>query len=205
MSKDDGSLQHEGRITPLMQVMLRRRSVRKFEPAEASPAQVETIERVVREFLERCQFAAPHIRILGPGPDRDAVIRGATKGLTGKVNPWLPRAKARHLILCATRYPDPPDEALQDRAIKQAAMAMQVAVLAAADLGLGTCWLAGINFEEIERAYPLPPQERLIAIAPLGIPAKSMGLSWDALSFHLVSKRRKDLQALWHRERWSGQ
>ena len=202
MSKYDGSLHLDGRVTPLMELMLWRRSVRKYAEGRATDEQVAHILGCVDRFIERCGFTAPRISVL-EGEARDAVVSAATHGVIGKVNPWLPRTKAQHLILCGAVYPeDASNENAVERAIKEAAMAMQVALLAAAELELGTCWMAGISHDSVESAHPLPDGARLVAISPLGRRPAKMGISWDALSYHLVSKRRRSLESLSMSERW---
>jgi len=203
MSKDDGTLNLRGEVTPLMELLLRRRSVRKYAEGQATPEQVRYILDCVETFTGSAGFDAPRIRIV-EGTERLAVIRAATRGIVGKINPWLPRTRARHLILCGAVYPPEPDtdRPAVERAIKQAAMAMQVALLAAAEHGLGTCWMAGISHDSVELAYPMPDGARLAAISPLGLRPARMALSWDLLSYHLVSKRRKPLERLWSAERW---
>lgn len=202
MSKYDGSLHLDGRVTPLMELMLWRRSVRKYAEGRATAEQVTYILGCVDRFNEQCGFTAPRISVLD-GAERDDVVRAATRGVIGKINPWLPRTRAQHVILCGAVYPkDAGDQDAVERAIKEAAMAMHVALLAAAELELGTCWMAGISHDSIESAHPLPDGARLVAISPLGRRPAKMGLSWDALSYHLVSKRRRPLASLSMTERW---
>jgi nitroreductase len=202
VSKRDGSLTLHGRVTPLMDLFLRRRSVRKYSEGQATEEQVAYLLACADRFQQRAGFSAPWLAVVPRGPEFDAVLRAATAGLIGKTNPWLPFTKAGHLVLCGTRYPEPAERAGVELAIKQAAMVMQVAILAAAELGLATCWMAGINHEQVELSYTLPDGARLIAISTLGLPPRRMGLSWDAAAYHLVSKRRKPLEALWLEERW---
>ncbi|MDZ4063420.1 MAG: nitroreductase family protein, partial [Coriobacteriia bacterium] len=109
--------------------------------------------------------------------------------------------KASHLVLCGAVYPDLEPRSIE-RAIAESAMTMQVAVLAATELGLGTCWMAGIHHERVETAYPMPDGARLVAISTLGSGPERMRLSWDTVAYHLVSKRRKPLHRLWMREGW---
>lgn len=202
VSKDDGSLKFHGQVTPLMEVFLRRRSVRKYSEGRATEEQVAYVVGCADRFQQRAGFSAPRLVVVPRGPAFDAVLRGATAGLIGKTNPWLPFTKAEHFVLCGTRYPEPAERAGLELAIKQAAMVMQVAILAAAEVGLATCWMAGINHEQVELSYSMPDGAQLIAISTLGLPPRRMGLSWDAVSYHLVSKRRKPLEALWMQERW---
>lgn len=199
MSKNDGSLNLRGEVTPLMQLLLRRRSCRKYAEGTATPEQVAAILDCVQAFQQRCGLRTPRIEIVG-GEERAGVVKAAMKGVVGAVNPWLAFTRAPHLILCSAVCP--PDGAGHDHAIKEAAMAMQVAVLAATELGLATCWMAGINHERVEQLCPRPDGAELVAISPLGLPRERLGLSWDALMFHMFSKRRKALDELWMAERW---
>jgi nitroreductase len=200
MPKIDGSLSLGGKVTPFMEVMLRRRSYRKYADEPAPDEAVSYVLRCAHAFQERCGFAAPRISVVPRGPELDRIVRAATRGLVGMVNPWLGSTKASHLLLCAVVYPE--DRRALNLCIEQAAMTMQVAVLAAAEVGCATCWMAGINFERIEEAHPLDDGARLIAMSPLGRPPTRSGLSWDTLMHHVTSKRRKPLEELWMLEVW---
>jgi len=72
MTKYDGTLQIDGVVTPLMKVLLQRRSVRKYESQPATGEQVRTIESVLEAFRDRMSFASPRVVILGQGSERDA-------------------------------------------------------------------------------------------------------------------------------------
>ena len=200
--KHDGSLNIDGSTTPLMQLLLQRRSVRKYRSQAATDEQVTYVEKCVRAFCERMGFMSPRITIVGRGKAFDEVVRGATSGLVGKINPWLPFTQASHLMLCATVYPSDGNRGGTERAIAEASMTMQVAVLAATEVGLATCWMAGIDHEAVERTHQLADGSSLMAISTLGFGPKRMRLSWDTVAYHLVSKRRRPLADLRMAERW---
>lgn len=105
-----------------------------------------------RRFQQRCAFTAPRIIAVPRGPDFERVTHATTRGLVHLINPWLTSTHASHLLLCTTIQPK--DEAGISKSVEQAAMCMQVAVLAATELGYGTCWMAGLNYRQVERAYP---------------------------------------------------
>lgn len=199
MSKYDGALHLRGEVTPLMKLCLQRRSCRRYAEGSATEAQVEAVLGAARRFQERMGFTAPRIAIVDGARMRE-VVKAALAGVIGKINPWLPFTRAQHLILCGALCPA--DQAGRDRAIKEAAMTMQVLLLAATELGLATCWMAGINHERVESASPLEGGGELIAISPLGLPPAKRGISWDNLLYHVASKRRKPLADLWMSERW---
>lgn len=202
MTKNDGSLQLDSAATPLMQTLLERRSVRKYEAAAATADQLHYIGECIDAFRARTGFESPRIVIVERGGGFETVVAAATSGVVGKINPWLSFTKASHLILCGTVYPEGGDRSRTERAIAQASMAMQVAILAATEVGLATCWMAGIHHERIEQAYSMPDGAALIAISTLGTGPSRLSLSWDAVAYHLVSKRRKPLEQLWMREQW---
>ena len=54
-----------------------------------------------------------------------------------------------------------------------AAIAMENAVLAATELGLGTCWIGAFTEEPIKAFLGIPSTHRIVAMTPLGVPAES--------------------------------
>src|SRR5512138_1116250 len=64
-------------------------------------------------------------------------------------------------------------------------------ILAATDLGLGTCWVAAFNVEAARRVLALPPEVEPVIFTPLGYPADSPG-----------EKIRKSLSDLVRYEHW---
>ena len=72
------------------------------------------------------------------------------------------------------------------------AIAMDHLVLAAANLGLGTCWIAAFNPAEARQVLNLPDEVEPVAFTPLGFPADTPG-----------PKKRKALEDLVIYERWS--
>ncbi len=71
------------------------------------------------------------------------------------------------------------------------AIAMDHLILAAADLGLGTCWIAAFDIAAAREVLGLPPDVEPIAFTPLGYPA-------DAPK----PKQRKPLAELVRYEHW---
>ncbi len=71
------------------------------------------------------------------------------------------------------------------------AIAMDHLILAAADLGLGTCWIGAFDPVAAREVLSLPEGIEPIAFTPLGYPADRLG-----------PKRRKPLEELVRYERW---
>ncbi len=72
-----------------------------------------------------------------------------------------------------------------------ATIAMDHLILAAADLGLGTCWVAAFNPEAAREILGLPDDVEPVAFTPLGYPADE-----------LKSKKRKVLGEIVRYEKW---
>jgi nitroreductase len=70
-------------------------------------------------------------------------------------------------------------------------IAMDHLILAAADLGLGTCWIAAFDPDEARAVLALPDEVEPVAFTPLGYPADQ----WKP-------KKRLTISDLVHYERW---
>jgi nitroreductase len=68
---------------------------------------------------------------------------------------------------------------------------MDHVILAATDEGLGTCWICHFREDRLKEILGIPPEERVIAMTPLGFPAA------EPRPF-----QRKALHELVRRERW---
>lgn len=49
-------------------------------------------------------------------------------------------------------------------------IAIEHMVLAATDLGYGTCWIGAFNEEEVKRVLQIPEELAVIALLPIGVP-----------------------------------
>lgn len=185
-------------LTPLRQLTLHRRSHREYVPGTVADGDIRYVLGCAAEFQRRCGLTAPRIIAIPRGEGFDRITKAATTGLSHVVNAWLPSTNASHLLLCAT-VPEPGGQLV--RAFEEAAMCMQVAVLAATELGHGTCWMTGINHERVEQAHVLPDGARLVAISPLGHPGEGARWSWDSL-VHRMHQDRKALDDVVMREVW---
>ena len=72
-----------------------------------------------------------------------------------------------------------------------ATIAMDHLILAAADLGLGTCWIAAFDPQAAREILDLPDEVEPIAFTPLGYPADE-----------IKAKKRKNLSELVRYEKW---
>jgi nitroreductase len=72
------------------------------------------------------------------------------------------------------------------------AIALQNLVLAATELGLGTCWIADFNEEAAKKVLRIPEDVRVVAMTPLGYPDEEKG----------PVTRRKSLNSIVHYNQW---
>lgn len=180
----------------LADVVHLRHSHREYASAAVDPQAVAHILDSAERLRQRCGFAAPRLVAVPRGPDFERIARAAAHGLA--VNQWLRSTPASHLLLCAAA-PTPGQDLL--RAVEEAAMCMEVAVLAATELGLATCWMTGIDHARVEEAQPLADGARLVALSPLGHPAAG-GRLRDLLLHAVMPKDRKPLAEVTMAEVW---
>jgi len=181
----------------LMDIIRVRRSVRKYDDSPVESDELEILARVVREGVRALGVNSPHfLFVFDPGMKR-RLSRAIFSGWFGKVNPWILTTRAAGFIVACGR----PERAgrVGDKHIylAEAAMVMELVVLAAAELGLGTCWLGGFGEQRIKEVLGLDDTVRVVAVSPLGRPAKKIRAAWwDYMIRNLVSKRRFGLNKI---------
>ena len=97
------------------------------------------------------------------------------------------------LVICVCAVPSQAWSRIDKKNYSEvdATIAMDHLILAAADLGLGTCWIAAFNPAAARQVLGLPDNVEPIAFTPLGYPADEPR-----------EKRRKPLSQLLRYERW---
>jgi len=82
------------------------------------------------------------------------------------------------------------------------AISMEHLVLAATELGLGTCWLAGYDEGKVRSILGIPEKMRVVAMTPLGYPAEKESIGGGLRKTLAGSKKRKPMEEMLHREKW---
>jgi nitroreductase len=162
----------------------KRYSVRAYKPDPVEDTKLSQILEAARlaptaANRQPFQFIVVHVK------GREAELRRLSQ------RPWFLQAP---LMICACGVPaqgwvrgaDGINYTTVDVTI-----AMDHLILAAADLGLGTCWIAAFDVAAARQVFGLPPDVELIALTPLGYPADQPG-----------AKERKPLTELVRYERW---
>jgi len=154
----------------LISILHKRRSVRKYDR--------EPIDEAAVRNAALTAAGAPAFKT-GPGWDmkfyidpeaKKEVQRAATSGLRGKSNPWLASEDIPGLV-CLTGAPAAaPVKGDRQYYIAEAAFAFEYFMLAARELGLGTCWTGAFDDKRLAAAIELEKGRRIVAISPIGKP-----------------------------------
>lgn len=160
-----------------------RYSVRAYKP---DPVEEEKLQRILEAAnlaptaANRQSFQLIIIHTEGKEEELRAVYPG----------PWFVQAP---LIICACGLP-------QENWVRRdgknyndvdVAIIMDHLILAAANEGLGTCWIGAFDPDALRKVLELPPEVEPIALTPLGYPDDQP-----------QPKKRKNLNELIRYERW---
>ncbi len=146
-----------------MNVILGRRSIRRFRPERPS---LDALREIVR--------AATYAASAGNGqPWRFIIVRepGRVDGTTDTLG-WLaggPGADERPTAHVVALVPEDPGWAVQ----ADAAAACQNMLLAATDAGLGTCWCGSVERETLAELLAVPEEWHIYSVVALGYPAEA--------------------------------
>jgi len=161
-----------------IEVVRRRRSIRRYKTTPIP-------EEVLNEILEAARLAPS---AGNRQPWHFLVVRDDdTKQQLG-ISSWVAGAPAVILGCVDTRVRDEP------LCIVDLSIAFEHIVLAAANLGLGTCWIgrfvAGSD-EAVKRVLGIPKHVKVVAVTPLGYPDETP-----------EPKARKSLSEIVHYDRF---
>lgn len=165
------------------ELIRKRYSVRAYQ---STPIEEETLQRILEAAVlaptaaNRQSFQIIVVKTVGKEEQLKAVYP----------NPWFAQAP---LVVCACGLP-------QQNWVRRdgknymdvdVAIMMDHLILAAANEGLGTCWIGAFDPNPLRKLLNLPLDVEPIALTPLGYPADQPG-----------PKRRKPISDLVRYERW---
>jgi nitroreductase len=149
-----------GEKVEFMDVVRRRRSVRKYRP---DPVPQATIDQVLEAARLAPSWANSQCWTFILVTDPKVKRRLAKAG-----NDWVEHAPAI-IAVCA----EPEKSGVkgdQQYYLLDVGIALEHLVLAATDQGLGTCWIGWFEEETARRALGVPGDVRVVALTPLGYP-----------------------------------
>ncbi|MEA3457187.1 MAG: nitroreductase family protein [Candidatus Thermoplasmatota archaeon] len=116
------------------------------------------------------------------------------------INRWLRKVPVI-LVACADSLSSGKKKDMEYFGV-DVAIAMEHIILAATDIGLGSCWIGGFDEEKVKRALEIPPRIRVVALTPLGYPAQKEGISEKGRKIISRSTKRKSLREIVRYEKW---
>ena len=138
-------------------VLLRRRSVRSYQPepiAESVLAQILEAGRQAPSAANRQPWQFVVVR----DSERKRALAEACNG-----QQWLADAGA---IVVGLGLPS-----VSERWYRvDVAIAMQNMIVASTAFGLGTCWIGAFNEDKVKEVIQAPEESRVVAITPIGVP-----------------------------------
>jgi len=177
-----------------------RRSHRKYLPMDKD-SQLEGRLREMVSLAVSVRDAEEGDLLVVTDPGRvEGIKRRAHRGAPNKINLWLSRAPVYGFLVLAV----PAEDVRGDTPLRlmKAAVATQDAVLWLTEQGLGTCWLGGINQDEVRKVLGLDAGTVIPAVVSFGRPKPRVrAADFDHLVYRTISRHRKPLPAVarWQR------
>lgn len=180
------------------EVIKTRKSIRSFIDSEID-------EENILEILEAARLA-PSFQ--NRQCWRFIVVRDILKkrelalktGLLGKVNFFIKEAPMI-IVACA----DPGKSGTlnsQNYYLVDVAIAFQQMMLAAWNLGIGSCWLAAFDEKKVKSILKIPDNIRVVAMSPFGYPKDNPNLYAKAVKTFAGSKKRLNLEKIVKWDEW---
>jgi len=180
----------------IFETIEQRKSIRKFDNRSVEPEKIEKIMRAAQLAPSWRNGQCWKFIVVTEPQTKNAVIQ-ATNVFNQS---WLGKEYAI-IIACG----DPFRSGIrgdQRYYLVDVAIAMQNLVLAATALGLGTCWIGAFNEKKMKTVLNVPERFRIVAISPLGYPAKRDSVVGKIARAVVSSKKRKSLNEVYSINQW---
>ena len=164
--------------SPLMETIIRRRSVRAYAPRPVPRETVLQCLEAASRAPSACAVQPWRFLVVDEPALRDRLAKAAFSGIYRATRF---AAAAPVLIALLTRF----DWFVQGAGrqiqgthyhLLDAGIAGEHLVLRAAELGLGTCWIGWYNRRKVRRVLDIPRRYRVCALVALGWPAEDIQL-----------------------------
>ncbi|MDH4178892.1 MAG: nitroreductase family protein [Armatimonadota bacterium] len=140
-----------------IETIMKRRSVRKFQPKPVSGEDLKTIIEAGRQAPSAANRQPWHFVVVKNEDQREKLAE-ACSGQT-----WL--AGAAVIIAGVGK------SAVNEKWYPvDVAIAMQNMILAATSLGYGTCWIGAFDQERVKSVLGIPEDLTVVALTPIGVP-----------------------------------
>ncbi len=166
-----------------LELARQRRSVRAYRPEPVPPALLERLLEAARLAPTACNRQPFRLLVLETAGHQAELSRIYHR-------PWFVHAPLVIGIVAVLGEAWVRRDGASYHQV-DAAIAMDHLILAAASVGLGTCWVAAFDRAAAVEVLGLPPDVEPVAFTPLGYPADAPG-----------PKERRPLEDLVRRQRW---
>jgi nitroreductase len=119
---------------------------------------------------------------------------------TALVNKWLKKAPVL-VIACADPNLSGSRNGM-DYFLVDVAIAMEHLILAAADQGLGSCWIGAFDEDKIKNILSIPDDIKVVALTPIGHPTEKENFREKVSRSVLNATKRKPLNEIVRYENW---
>jgi nitroreductase len=147
-----------------MDVIRKRRSIRRYKPDPVPEEEIKYIMEAARLAPSWANTQCWHFVVV-----TDPVIKEKL-GQAGNGNKWMTRAPVI-IVACA----DPEKPGMRDdlaNYLVDMGIVVEHLILAAADRGLGTCWIGAFREDMVKEALGVPDNIRVVECIPIGYPAQ---------------------------------
>ena len=165
----------------LLTLITKRRSVRQFLPAEVEPEKINYLMECAR-LAPSAVNAQPWKFLIVLSPDKKALLRQCYP------REWFAQAPAYILALGDTGRSWKRGADGKDHCDIDVAIAFEHILLAAAEMGLGACWVCNFDVALCRELFGLPACLTPVAITPLGYPARETAPVADRRSLREIAE-----------------
>jgi nitroreductase len=145
-----------------------RQSIRAYQPRPVEPEKLEAVLSAANRAASAANLQAYHIYVIRDGARKQA-LAAAAAGQKFLATAPVVLVFAVEPARSAAKYGARGE---QIYCMQDACAAVGNAMLAAVELGLGTCWVDAVNETLAGQAIGLPAGQRAAVILPLGYPAE---------------------------------
>lgn len=174
-----------------MDVLVARKSVRDYQEKDVEEEKLTKILEAARLAPSWANKQCCNYILV---TDR-AKIQELASGFIG----WIKKAPVV-VVACA----DPKESGSRngmDYYLVDVGISMQQLVLAATDMGLGTCWIGGFDEAKVKKTLAIPENIKVVALTPIGY-AGEAGLRSKLIKTVGGTDKRKTLAETIHKGKW---
>jgi len=139
------------------EVLLYRRSIRWFKNKEVPQKRLNRLLEVCRYAPTSCNFQSYYLKVV-----RDGKLKQFLADRRGQNSAPIGRAPLAIAIIGDTSVSKRPEQ--------DACIAAYHLLLAAWNLGLGTCWIGAMDRDDVKEALGIPKDHYVATVTPLGFP-----------------------------------